>query len=133
MATTSRASPLVDVHTHMYPPAYMDMLRQRASSQQIPFVVKNHAGDDRLVILPNEKACEKTGNIGRPIGAEYFDFAEKIAFMDRHAISHSVVSVANPWLDFLDAAGAGSPGEQEQVSLAVELNRDLEKMCRAEG
>ena len=68
-------SPLVDVHTHMYPPKYMEILRARAN---IPKVVKNNKNEDRLVILPNEKVCETTGNVGRPIGAEYFDAQEKL-------------------------------------------------------
>ena len=101
-------SPLVDVHTHMYPPKYMEILRARGN---IPKVVKNHQNEDRLVILPNEKVCEQTGNVGRPIGFEYFDAQEKLNFMDRHHISHSVVSVANPWLDFLGPNKTSKTGD----------------------
>ncbi|KAF9568936.1 amidohydrolase 2 [Agrocybe pediades] len=41
--------------------------------------------------------------------------------MDRHGIDVSVVSTANPWLDFL-------PGPQAHT-LASELNNDLEEYC----
>jgi len=41
--------------------------------------------------------------------------------MDRHGIDISVVSSANPWLDFLPASQA--------CPLALELNEDLEEYC----
>jgi len=41
--------------------------------------------------------------------------------MDKHGIDISVVSTANPWLDFL------SPTEAHK--LAMELNEDLEEYC----
>lgn len=41
--------------------------------------------------------------------------------MDRHGIDVSIVSTANPWLDFLSAPAA--------QLLASELNNDLEQYC----
>ncbi|CAD7940940.1 unnamed protein product [Amoebophrya sp. A120] len=114
---------LIDVHTHMYYPAYMEVLRQRTA---IPKVVRNAKNEERLVILPNEEMnASDTTNIGRPIGAEYFDVREKLQFMDAHGISHSIVSLANPWLDFLtsDAERAAAP------ETARKLNEDLNTMC----
>ena len=43
---------------------------------------------------------------GRPVGAEYYDIAEKIKFMDAHRIDISVISLANPWLDWVPQAEA---------------------------
>lgn len=108
MATRSL---LVDVHTHLYLPRYASMLRSRAA---IPFIRTRQDGD-RLVILDNEPSG------GRPVGAQYWDRNEKLAFMDKHGIDVSVVSTANPWLDFL------SPAEATQM--ATDLNNDLEEYC----
>ncbi len=59
-------------------------------------------------------------SVGRPIGSEYYDRARKLAFMDRHGIAVSVVSPANPWLDFLPDAG----------SVAAEINEDMEALVQ---
>lgn len=67
----------VDVHTHMYTPKYMDILRKRVD---IPRVV-DVSGVSRLVILPGEDQ-EKTTSIGRPIGREYFDVQAKLRFVN---------------------------------------------------
>jgi len=48
----------IDLHSHLYLPKYMEILRERSD---IPLVTK----DNRLVILPNETS------LGRPIGEEY--------------------------------------------------------------
>ena len=44
---------------------------------EIPRVVEQSRDDYRLVILPGEDK-EKTTNIGRPIGPEYWNVDEKI-------------------------------------------------------
>lgn len=107
----------IDVHTHMYTPLYMDILRKRTS---IPRVIKGAGGIDRLIILPGEDK-ESTTNIGRPIGREYFDVKAKIAFMDAHNIESSIISLANPWLDFLSG--------NEAASMSQELNDELQNIC----
>ncbi|KAJ8086827.1 hypothetical protein PM082_005652 [Marasmius tenuissimus] len=101
---------LVDVHTHVYLPRYASLLRSRSS---VPKIVSLN-NQERLVILPNETT-------GRPVGAQYWDRDEKLKFMDRHGIDVSVVSTANPWLDFL------TPSEAH--STALKLNNDLEEYC----
>lgn len=111
--------PVVDVHTHMYPPALMDILRKR---DQVPYVrlfPDDPASGERLVILPAEEAGSTAR--GRPIGPEYYDVAEKIAFMDLHHIDISVVSLANPWLDWLP--------QNEAAATAKIVNDDVERMC----
>jgi predicted TIM-barrel fold metal-dependent hydrolase len=44
-------------------------------------------------------------------------------FMDTHGIKKSVVSLANPWLDFLHG--------QEAESVAQELNDELQAICES--
>ena len=56
-----------------------------------------------------------------PFGTEYWDPARKIAFMDRHGIAVSLISPANPWVDFL------SP--EEAPGVATEINEDMEALC----
>ena len=99
----------------------MELMRSRAASGSVPYV-RNIAGEDRLVILPDEDQDSSTA-AGRPIGAEYSSVEEKLAFMDRHEIAISVLSLANPWLDFL------SP--EEAVPMAIELNEQLSEMHAA--
>lgn len=114
VASTSHS--VIDCHTHMYTPKYMDILRKRST---IPRVV-NVNNEDRLIILPGEDA-EITTSSGRPIGREYFDVDYKLRYMDKHCISTSLVSLANPWLDFLSG--------KEAESVAQELNDELEDIC----
>ena len=109
-------APAIDVHSHVYPERYVSLLRARGA---VPRIVTRD-GRDRMLILPNEDADSST-SAGRPIGSEYWDGARKVAFMDRHGIAVSVISPANPWLDFLADAG----------QVATGINEDIEAMCSA--
>jgi aminocarboxymuconate-semialdehyde decarboxylase len=111
-------APAIDVHSHVYPGRYVSLLRARDSVPRI--VIRD--GQDRMLILPGEDADSST-SVGRPIGSEYFDRARKLAFMDRHGIAVSLISPANPWLDFLPDAGP----------VATEINEDMEALCAAGG
>ncbi|KXT13442.1 hypothetical protein AC579_9902 [Pseudocercospora musae] len=111
--------PTVDVHTHMYPPALMSILRERRKVPYVRLFEDDPASGERLVILPQEEAGSTAR--GRPFGPEYYDVAKKIAFMDLHKIDISVVSLANPWLDWLPA--------EEAAETARLVNDDVEKMC----
>jgi len=102
----------VDVHTHVYLPRYAALLRSRTS---VPFIRSISPTDERLLILDHEPSG------GRPVNSQYWDREQKIQFMDRHGIDVSIVSTANPWLDFLPASNAHD--------LALELNNDLEEYC----
>lgn len=75
----------------------MDILKKRSDIPKVLTV----GGQDRLVILPGEDN-ESTTSVGRPIGKEYWSLDAKLRFMGNHDISKSVVSLANPWLDFLE-------------------------------
>lgn len=102
---------LVDIHTHIYLPRYASLLRARSS---VPRILQSQSGE-RLVILDDEPSG------GRPVGPQYWDRNEKLEFMNRHGIDVSIVSTANPWLDFLSASDA--------QNMAIELNKDLEEYC----
>ena len=109
--------PVVDVHTHMYPPVYMNLLRVR---NKVPYVFSDDSSEgDRLVILPAEDTASTSR--GRPIGPEYYDVKEKLAFMEKHGIDISIVSLANPWLDWLPSS--------EAADTARKVNDEVEKMC----
>jgi len=110
--------PVVDVHTHMYPPSYLSILRSRSS---VP-MVREFPPDpiSRLIILPGEDETSTTAR-GRPIGPEYSDIDAKIAFMDFHGIDISIISLANPWVDFVSGVDA--------AELAGQVNDELNGLC----
>ncbi|ROT36036.1 uracil-5-carboxylate decarboxylase [Sodiomyces alkalinus F11] len=127
MASTK--SRVVDVHTHMYPPSYIDILRSRS---EIPVVRSFPQAPDhpRLVLLAAEQPAldaalaDPTAAVqppGRPLTPHYADLAQKLHFMDTHAIDISVLSLANPWLDFV--APDDAPG------LARQVNAEFDAMC----
>lgn len=110
----------VDVHTHVYPPTFIDLLKSR---KDVPKIVEVPGSDThRLIILPGEDDPSTPSTArGRPVGPAYWDIDEKLAFMDQHHIDISVISLANPWLDFLpptEAAGA-----------ARKLNDEVDRSC----
>lgn len=111
--------PVVDVHTHMYPPAYMKLLRARDKVPYVKSFPDDPSAGDRLVILPAEDTASTSR--GRPIGSEYYDVKGKLAFMDAHQIDISVISLANPWLDWLPS--------EEAAEIARKVNDDVESMC----
>lgn len=115
-----QAAPAIDVHTHMYYPGYMDILRKRTDIPKILTV----GNEDRLIILPGEDN-ETTTSVGRPIGKEYWSVEAKLRFMDNHNISKSVISLANPWLDFLEG--------DEAEAVAQQLNDELQQICEQSG
>ena len=110
---------VVDIHTHLYPPSYIELL---ASRKQVPYIHKPSTGDPRLIILPSDddkfRPVEKRG---RPVDASYSSWDAKRDFMTLHGINISVVSLANPWLDFLPAS--------EAPNWARIVNDDLQSAC----
>ncbi|KAJ3524025.1 hypothetical protein NM208_g12215 [Fusarium decemcellulare] len=117
---------VVDIHTHMYPPSYIRILESRSA---IPLVRKfPQASDPRLILLEAEvKALEEAENNpeakppGRPLTSHYASLAQKVHFMDTHKIAISVISLANPWLDFLEPSEAGD--------IAKSVNEEFSTMC----
>lgn len=122
----SKRSKVVDIHTHMYPPAYVDMLKKRTA---MPIVrTFPQSPDPRLILLDAEQQAldEAEANPsakppGRPLTSHYASDAQKLHFMDTHGIDVSVISLANPWLDFVSPDEAGG--------MARQVNDDFEAMC----
>ncbi|TFY77957.1 hypothetical protein EWM64_g6060 [Hericium alpestre] len=107
---------LVDIHTHVYLPRYASVLRSREVAPRIlSRTTASGQTEERLLILDNEPSG------GRPVGPQYWDRDEKLRFMDKHGIDISIVSMANPWLDFLPYKSA--------LDLSTNLNADLQTYC----
>ncbi|KJZ72149.1 hypothetical protein HIM_08414 [Hirsutella minnesotensis 3608] len=117
---------VVDIHTHMYPPSYIDILQSRVS---IPLVrTFPQAPEPRLILLQSEAQsldeAQHDPNAkppGRPLTSHYTSLDQKIHFMDTHHIDISVISLANPWLDFVDASASGGVAES--------VNNEFSDMC----
>ena len=120
---------VVDIHTHMYPPAYVEILESRST---IP-LVRSFPGsaDPRLILLEAEvpslgvaavtddaSATTSPHIPGRPLTKHYSSLDQKIHFMDTHGIDISVISLANPWLDFLSSEESGPQAKSINVSFS---------------
>jgi aminocarboxymuconate-semialdehyde decarboxylase len=81
---------LVDFHSHVYPRLMIEQYKKR---EQMPRIA-GETGDERFIIFPVEQNSPERG---RPVPSRHWDLDQKIAFMDAHGISHSVVSIGNPW------------------------------------
>ncbi|KAM0812627.1 hypothetical protein AB5N19_12618 [Seiridium cardinale] len=123
---SSTTFPVVDIHTHMYPPEYVKILESRS---EIP-LIRRFAGakDPRYIILPDEAESldkisqDESANLpGRPVTSHYSSLAQKVHFMDTHKIDISVISLANPWLDFVATDAAAKTAEG--------VNQEFESMC----
>lgn len=116
--------PVIDVHTHTYPPSYIDLLASRTT---VPYIHRPSNGSDpRLIILSSDddpsKPIEKRG---RPVDASYSSWDAKCEFMRIHNIDISVVSLANPWLDWVPSDVA--------LETARNINNDLEEACKSQN
>lgn len=117
------SNPIVDIHTHIYPPSYLTLLRSRT---KVPYLldIPDKSAPPRLIILPSDDdPALPAHQRGRPIDSSYSSINEKLHFMKTHNITTSVVSLANPWLDFL------SP--EEGPRWAEKVNSELEDICSA--
>ena len=101
----------------------MELLRSRDKVPYVRSFPDDPAAGDRLVILPAEDTASTSR--GRPIGPEYYDVKNKLAFMETHGIDISVISLANPWLDWLPS--------EDAAEAARTINDDVEKMCSENG
>ncbi|RAL64892.1 hypothetical protein DID88_001487 [Monilinia fructigena] len=113
----SSSIPIVDIHTHIYPPSYIELLKSR---DEIPYIRQfPPAKEHRLVIFPEEDTPSTSR--GRPIGPEYYDISQRIAFMNTHSIRTSIISLANPWLDWLPSTTA--------LTTALAINTEFNDLC----
>ncbi|KAF4979651.1 hypothetical protein FZEAL_4208 [Fusarium zealandicum] len=125
-AMSPSSTRVVDIHTHMYPPSYIRILESRST---IPLVQKfAQTSDPRLILLEAEvKSLDEAlqnpeaNPPGRPLTSHYASLAQKMHFMDTHSIDISVISLANPWLDFLEPAESGA--------IAKSVNQEFSSMC----
>lgn len=115
---------IIDIHTHTYPPSYIDLLASRTT---VPYIHRSSDGSDpRLIILSSDDDPSKPlHQRGRPIDKSYSSWAEKLSFMKTHSVSISVVSLANPWLDFLPPTTA--------LTTAQHINNDLNASCATQN
>ncbi|KIW11976.1 hypothetical protein PV08_09250 [Exophiala spinifera] len=107
--------------THMYPPSYIKLLSSRTT---VPYIHQpsEPGADPRLIILASDDDTSRPkSSRGRPVDETYSSFDSKRQFMTTHGITCSVISLANPWLDFVEPSSA--------LSTAQEINDDLERAC----
>ena len=98
----------------------MEMLRARKTVPYIHDPKDN--GTPRLIILSSDDdPAIPIDERGRPVDSSYSDTNVKLDFMQNHGINCSVISLANPWLDFL------SP--EEAHTWAKRINDDLNSTC----
>ncbi|KAI9928217.1 hypothetical protein ASPWEDRAFT_170785 [Aspergillus wentii DTO 134E9] len=111
---------IVDIHTHVYPPSYMNMLRSRKT---VPYIhdPPSNATPRLIILASDDDPSIPLDQRGRPVDSSYSDINAKLSFMRQHGINSSVISLANPWLDFLEP-------EEAQV-WAERINNDLEATC----
>ena len=117
-APPGKRVPTVDVHSHLYPPAYIEMLKGR---DDVPYVKSFPPLDVPCLCNRPHGKVEPGVPPGRPLLPHYYDVAEKIKFMDAHDIDISVLSLGNPWLDFLPSETAGETSR--------EINTAMETIC----
>ncbi|MCJ1407512.1 hypothetical protein MMC19_001583 [Ptychographa xylographoides] len=111
---------LVDVHTHIYPPLYISLLSARTTTPYIHNA--DPAKPPRLIILPSDDDPSiPLASRGRPIDASYSSIEAKLAFMAQHSIATSVISLANPWLDFLPPTTA--------CRVSRSINKEMDDLC----
>ncbi|CAK7218003.1 hypothetical protein SEUCBS140593_003396 [Sporothrix eucalyptigena] len=127
MAARAGRKLVVDVHSHLYPTAYIDLLKKRTDIPYVrPFPPTNQLC---LCNRPPQNTSKTSADAattskvppGRILHPHYYDVSEKLAFMDHHQIDISVLSLGNPWLDFLPAETA--------ASIAVEINDATNDIC----
>ena len=101
---------VLDIHSHFYPRWYLDLLHDRSS---IPRVSRSD-GVEEFVIFPEEENPEHGGRV---ITEDYWSLESKLSYMERFGIDQTLLSLGNPWLDFLD--------ESQGVEIARHLNEDF--------
>ncbi len=112
---------MIDVHSHFYPRSYIDRLKAESAIPRVDTV----GGQDYFVIFPQElrAATGGSGPEGRPLDASYWDLTAKLAWMDRAGISTTVLSIGNPWVDFLSNADAEAWAGRLNAALAEAARR----------
>ena len=110
-------APVIDVHTHLLPPRYLELLRSRSEP---PMIAGREAGEF-LVHLPLPFTGPPANAPGMPLTDNFWSPEAKLAFMAQAGIDISLLSLGNPWLDFV--------AEEEAVDCASALNDDFEQIA----
>ncbi len=105
---------IIDIHSHIYTRSYLDLLSRRS---EIPRV-EVHDDGHHLVIFPDE-ARLLGGTVA--MTPAFWELEEKAAFMLAAGIDVSVISLGNPWLDFLPA--------EEAPDAARSVNTELDELA----
>jgi len=104
----------IDVHSHIYPESYIQLLSSRDKAPKI----ESQRDGKKLFLFQNERLI--TGG-ARNLEAEYYSIEGKIISMGQNNISKSVLSLGNPWIDFLNG--------NEAVYWAEKLNNEIREAC----
>jgi aminocarboxymuconate-semialdehyde decarboxylase len=104
-------SQIVDIHSHIWPASYGALLRWRDAP---PFIDTNA-----------NTSVNRPGVARKPLLPVLYDAAARIQFIDKQEIDISVVSLRNPWLDFV--ATEDERAEAGQVFLSI--NSEMKDMC----
>lgn len=110
-------APVVEGRTHLLPPRYLELLRSRRE----PPTIAARDGNEFLVHLPVPAPGPPTAAPGMPLNETFWSTEAKLAFMAEAGIDVSVLSLGNPWLDFV--------APEEAVEYATALNEDFEKVA----
>ena len=106
---------LIDAHSHIYPPSYLAFLR---SLDQPPHLVTRD-GVERFVMYASQAASPQAK--GARVTREISSIDAKLEYMQQHGIDRSILSLGNPWFDFLPA--------REGAGWAARINAELAEMC----
>ncbi len=93
----------VDIHTHFYPRLYIDRLK---AEQGIPRIEQREGREFFVVFASEESEIVPRHARGRPIDEQYYEIDEKVQWMDEQGITYSIISLGNPWFDFLPSTEA---------------------------
>ena len=113
---TAHASKMrtIDIHTHLYPEFYLDLLRARST---FPRITANEDGEIIETVIEGR---------GFPLSSSFWSVEEKLRFMDRWGLHRSLVSIGNPWLRFI-------ADTEESVAVARELNHQYAAISKTQS
>ncbi|KAF1982802.1 amidohydrolase 2 [Aulographum hederae CBS 113979] len=103
---------LIDVHSHLYPQSYLSLLAARTSP---PYIAPTPT-------KPSQHLLYNRPGAGKPITPLLHDITSKQAFMRTHGIDVSILSLGNPWLDFMPPESA--------TEACRTINTDFDRICR---
>lgn len=113
MTSVPNPDTVIDIHSHLYVPAYVDFLR----AKETPPYVREVNGHDQFMLFP--------GDHGVTMDEGFTSVEGKLAYMDDVGIDHTVLSLGNPWLD--------TEAGPHTVALAAKINVELAQAAEQGG